>query len=98
MIVAIVRAAQALEEDKLQLVGLQYLKVLVSRLEKLAQVAAQERESQIGRDADRFSQPVANELFDHAVGHDDRHSLQRVASLMRRDRLGQRRDQIFESI
>ena len=93
-----VRASQALEEDKLELVGLQDLEVLVRRFEKLGQVAAQEREFQICCDPDRFSQPIANELFDDAIGHDNRNPLQRIASLMRGYGLGQRRDQIFESI
>ena len=97
-VVAMVRASKALEEDQLELIGVQDLEVLVRRLEKLGQVAAQERELQICRDADRFSQPIANELLDDAVGHDDRHPLQRIASLMRGYGLGQRRDQIFESI
>ena len=90
--------SKALEEDKLKLIGLQDLEILVGRLEKLGEVAAQERELQICRDADRFSQPMADELLDDAIGHDNRHPLERIAPLMLGDGLGQRRDQIFESI
>ena len=93
-----VRTSKAFEEDQLKLVGVQNLEILVRRLEKLGEIAPQEREFQICRDADRFGQPIANELLDDAVGHDDRDPLERIASLMLGYRLGQRRDQIFESI
>jgi hypothetical protein len=83
-----VRASQARKQDKLQLVGLEDLEVLIRRLKKLGQVAAQERELQVCGDADRFSQPITDELLDDAVGHDNRHSLQRIASLIRGYSLG----------
>ena len=93
-----VRTSQTLEQDKLKLVSFQDLEIFFGRLKKIRQETAQEREFQIRRDADRFSQPVTNELLDDPVGHDDRHPLQRIVPLMRRNSLCQRRDQIFESI
>ena len=91
-------ASQAFEEDELEIVGVEDLEVLVRRLEDLREVVPQEGEFQVGGDADRFGEPMAHELFDDAIGHDDRDRLERVASLMRGDCLGQRRDQVFESI
>ena len=41
---------------------------------------------------------MTDELLDDAVGHDDRDALERIAPLMIRDGLGQRRNQIFKSI
>lgn len=92
------RTSKALEEDKLKFVGFKDPEILVGRLEKIGQVAPQEREIQVCRHADRFSQPMANELLDDAVGHDNRNPLERIASLMLRHGIGQRRDQIFQSV
>ena len=90
--------SEAFEENQLKLIGLEDLEILVGRLEKPGEIGAQERKLQICGDADRFSQPMPNELLDDAVGHDDRDALERIAPLMIRDRLGERRNQIFHSI
>ena len=55
-------ASKALEEDKLEFIGFKDPEILVRRLEKLGQVASQEREIQICRDAVRFSQPTGGRL------------------------------------
>ena len=90
--------SQALEEDELEFIGFQDSEIPVRRLEKVGQVASQEWEIQVGRDANRFGQPMANELLDHAVGHDNRHPLERIAPLMLGNGRSERRDQIFESV
>ena len=74
-VVAMARTSKALEQDQLELIGVQDLQVLIRRLEKFGQVIPQEREFQIRRDADRFGQPIADELFDDAVGYDNRDRL-----------------------
>ena len=90
--------AEAFEEHELKLIGLQDLEILVGRLENLGEIAAQEWKLQICRDADRFCQPMTDELLDDAVGHDDRDTVERIAPLMIRDGHGQWCNQIFQSI
>ena len=97
-VLAMAGTAKAFEEHELKLISLQDLEILVGRLENPGEIAAQERTLQICRDADRFSQPMTDELLDDAVGHDDRDALERIAPLMIRDRLSQRCNQIFKSI
>jgi hypothetical protein len=87
--------SQALEEDELELIGFQDFEILVGRLEKVGEVASQEWEIQVCRDADGFGQPMADELLDYAVGYDNRHPLERIAPLMLRNGRSERRDQIF---
>ena len=97
-VVAMAGTSQALEEDELEFIGFQDSEIPVGRLEKVGQVASQEREIQVCRDANRFGQPMANELLDHAVGHDNRHPLERIAPLMLGNGRSERRDQIFEPV
>ncbi len=97
-VLAMAGTAKAFEEHELKLISLEDLEILVGRFEKPGEIAAQKWKLQICRDADRFSQPMTDELLDDAVGHDDRDALERIAPLMIRDRQGERRDQIFQSI
>src|ERR1700691_6460694 len=60
-VVAMAGTSKALEEDKLKFVGFKDPEILVGRLEKIGQVAPQEREIQVRRNSDRFSQPMAHE-------------------------------------
>src|SRR5580692_8153886 len=97
-VIAKAGTSKAFEDHELKLIGFQDPEILVGRLENPGEIAAQERKLQICRDANRFRQPMPYELLDDAVGHDDRDALERIAPLMLRDSLGQRRDQIFQSI
>src|SRR5208337_2121271 len=91
-VVAMGGTSKTLEEDQLELIGVQDPQVLVDRLENAGEVVPQEWKSQVSRHAERFRQPIADELFDDAVRHDDRDLIERRAALMQGDTFGQRRD------
>src|SRR5208337_1943969 len=90
--------SETFEDDELELVGVENLQILGRRLEEFREIVPQKGEFQICRDTDRFGQPIPYELFDDAIWHDNRDRVERVAPLLRCDRLCQRRNQVFESI
>src|ERR1019366_9116631 len=75
-VVAMARTSKALEQDQLELLGVQDLQVLVRRLEKFGQIIPQKRKFQSLRAANLFVKPIADELFDDAVGYDNRDRLE----------------------
>ncbi len=97
-IVAGYAAADALEEQYLQLFELDDAQVRVRLHQAVGEVAAQKWKLEVRRDAGQLRDAELHELLDRSIRNDYPDALQRMAPLPRADRGGERRDQIFQSI